>query len=110
VELRAIAWLHDVLELTTISRAQLRACGLTVAEEHALKLLTRAADEPYEAYVLRIADATGRAGLIARTVKLADLNDHLAHNRIPWGAPPYAWARRCVLERLDAEPSRAVAS
>jgi hypothetical protein len=29
-------------------------------------------------------------------VKLADLEDHLAHAAIPADAPPYAWARRRV--------------
>ncbi len=109
-EAQPVAWLHDLLEMTSISRSRLRASGLTVADELALDLLAHRADESYDAYVLRIADAAGRAGLIARMVKLADLDDHLAHNRIPVGAPPYAWARRCMLERLDAETSTAVAS
>jgi hypothetical protein len=108
-EARAVAWLHDLLELTAVGWAQLRGRGLTPVEESALALLTRAADEPYDAYVLRIADAPGRAGSIARMVKLADLDDHLAHGRIPRGAPPYAWARRCVLERTNVTPSTAVA-
>jgi hypothetical protein len=30
-------------------------------------------------------------------VKLADLDDHLAHDHIPYAAPPYAWARRHIL-------------
>jgi hypothetical protein len=31
-------------------------------------------------------------------VKLADLVDHLSHPVIPLDAPPYAWARRCLLD------------
>jgi len=110
LEARAIAWLHDLLELTSVNPAQLRARGLTDVEDEALSLLTRGADEPYDLYVLTIADAVGTAGRIARLVKLADLDDHLAHARIPRGAPPYAWARRCVLERIGTESSTAVAS
>lgn len=109
-EARATAWLHDLFELTAVGRPQLRTRGLTEAEGSALELLTRGADEPYDAYVVRIADAPGRAGWIARTVKFADLDDHLAHGWVPPGAPPYAWARRRVLERMAIEPSTAVAS
>ena len=99
-EARAVAWLHDLLELVPGAEARLRGRGLTPVQTRALALLTRGADEPYETYVRRIVDARGNAGLIARMVKLADLEDHLAHNRIPPGAPPYAWARTCVLGRL----------
>lgn len=109
-EARAVAWLHDVLELTQVSRTQLRASGLTAVESVALELLTRGAEEPYDVYVLRIASAPGKAGWLARMVKRADLDDHLAHSRIPPDAPPYAWAHRCVLERIDFEPSTAIAS
>lgn len=108
-EARAIAWLHDLLELTAVGRVQLRGRGLTAVEESALALLTRGTDEPYDAYVLRIAAAPGRAGSIARVVKLSDVDDHLAHGRIPPGAPPYAWARQRVVERMGIAPSTAVA-
>jgi hypothetical protein len=42
-----------------------------------------------------MAYARGAAGRLARVVKLADLDDHIAR---PWvtGDPPYAWARRHI--------------
>lgn len=107
---RAVAWLHDVFELTAVSRFRLRARGLTTVEDSALELLTHARAEPYQAYVLRLANAPGPAGRLARLVKLADLDDHLAHDRIPPGAPPYLWARSCVLEPSGAGSSAALAS
>ena len=67
----------------------------------ALKLLTHSPGESYEVYMRRIADARGQAGQLARTVKLADLNDHLSHPLIPAGAPGYAWARERLLTRGD---------
>jgi hypothetical protein len=104
---QAVAWLHELFELTPLGRETLRAYGLTAVEELTLELLTRAPTERYEEYVSRITHARGRAGELARMVKLADLDDHLGHAWIPPGAPPYAWARRCVCEQRDIDPSRA---
>jgi hypothetical protein len=101
---RAIAYLHDVLEHTEMDVEQLREQGLTDLELAALELLTRLPDERYEAYSLRIAWGRGDAGALARAVKLADLDDHLALGRLRSDdAPPYGWARRHILvagERL----------
>jgi hypothetical protein len=101
-EAQAVAWLHDLLELVPFSWSQLWGRGLTAAEASALALLTHGEDESYEAYVLRIVDAQGHAGEIARLVKLADLEDHLAHAHMPADAPPYQWARHCVLAQAGA--------
>jgi hypothetical protein len=99
---RATALLHDLVELCpTVGRRRLRARGLSRIELEALELLTHDAAEPYEVYVRRIADAPGPAGRLARTVKLADLEDHLAHPAIPADAPPYAWAREQLLSARD---------
>jgi hypothetical protein len=109
-EAQAVAWLHDLFELVPLSWSQLWARGLTAAEASALALLTHGEDESYETYVLRIVDARGRAGEIARVVKLADLDDHLAHAHIPADAPPYQWARQRVLAQADVmAPSAATA-
>jgi hypothetical protein len=93
---QATAWLHDVLEDSAADPGELWGSGLTRIELAALELLTRAPEECYELYVLRIAHAPGEEGRLARCVKLADLDDHLAHERIPHSAPPYAWARRHI--------------
>jgi hypothetical protein len=95
-EARATAWLHDVPERSAVSAEELRAQGLTVHELDALELLTRDPAECYELYALRIANAGGEAGRLARTVKLADLDAHIAHGDAPPDAPPYAWARRRI--------------
>jgi hypothetical protein len=101
---RATALLHEILELSPGSRTKLRAAGLSRVELAALKLLTHPPSESYEVYVSRIADAPGQAGWLARTVKLADLDDHLTHALIPAGAPRYAWAREHLLTRRDHHP------
>ena len=99
---RATALLHDLYELCPAAHRQLRGKGLTPTEMEALELLTHNTDEPYEVYVRRIAAAPGPAGRLARTVKLADLEDHLAQRSIPADAPPYAWARELLLAADDA--------
>jgi hypothetical protein len=98
---QATAWLHDVLEHSDVDPAELCAEGLTSVELAALELLSRTPSELYELYVLRIAHATGEEGRLARAVKLADLEDHLAHARVPHTAPPYAWARRHIATALS---------
>jgi hypothetical protein len=94
-EARALAWLHDVLEESPTSVAELRDQGLRPVELAALRLLTRSPGESYELHVLRIAYAGRDAGRLARMVKLADLDDHITHEWVP-GAPPYEWARRHI--------------
>jgi hypothetical protein len=94
-EAQPLAWLHDVLEHSPTTTSELRGQGLTPLELDALELLTRQTGESYEPYILRVAYARGAAGRLARVVKLADLDDHIAR---PWvaGDPPYAWARRHI--------------
>ena len=94
---RAVAFLHDVLEKTGTSLDDLHRRGLTPTERAALDLLTRGDDETFERHALRIADADGPAGAIARSVKLADLEDHIGLVRDGSDTPPYQWARRQVL-------------
>jgi (p)ppGpp synthase/HD superfamily hydrolase len=98
---RTIAFLHDLLERTDTSLDDLRAQGLTATELAALDLLTRGADESYEAHSLRIALASGPAARVALEVKLADLDDHLNSGPVPPGAPPYRWARRHMATGLE---------
>jgi hypothetical protein len=93
---RAVAFLHDVLEHSDTTVAELTQAGLTPLGLAALGLLTRGPGESYEAHTLRLAHAAGPEGRLARVVKLADLADHLAHREMPHGAPPYAWARMHV--------------
>lgn len=92
---RAIGYLHDVLEWSDACVGDLRRQGLTDAELSVIKLLTRDPSESYETHVKRIARARGVGGRLARAVKLADLEDHLAR-RVGPGAPNYAWARDLI--------------
>jgi hypothetical protein len=108
---RTVAFLHDVLERSPTSHDELVAGGLTGLEADALDLLTRAAGESYELYVLRIAAKRGPAGRLARIVKIADLDDHIAA-RYVLGDPPYGWARRRIViaQEVLGERGRAAAA
>jgi hypothetical protein len=95
-EARALAYLHDVLERADADGEELLELGLSDDERSVLALLTRRPDEPYRAHVMRIARADGTVGRIARTIKVADLDDHLRHRQVAAGAPSYAWARETI--------------
>ena len=103
-EARALAFLHDVLDLTDTGGDELLAHGLTAAESAVLTLLTHAGGESFELYALRVAHAAGPEGRLARAVLLADLEDHLREDAYEIGDPPYAWARQQIASargRLD---------
>src|SRR4051812_38428901 len=91
-EAMTVAFLHDVLEHSDTTLADLDAYGLRPDERAALVLLTREPDETFEVQSLRIAFDRGPGGRLARTVKLADLDDHLSSRKVG-GAPIYGWAR-----------------
>jgi hypothetical protein len=74
------AWLHDVVEDSSVTFEALGSLFKPVVIK-AVRLLTRPEYDgmsgTYMDYVLRIADAGGVEGEIARRVKQADLNDNI---------------------------------
>ena len=95
-EARVVAWLHEILESTTVSEQELLMEGLTDDELRALRLLRRVgasrSDVVYLAHLESVARAAGHAGRLARAVGLADLTDRCSHPRVHrdgW-SPPYA--------------------
>jgi len=108
---RSVAWLHDVLEDSSVSEEELLASGLTDDELRALRLLTRQRDsrsaEPYLSHISHIARSSGSAGEIARAVKRQDLADRQRHpNRRPDGWHPPYQAALALLENEASEPRR----
>ena len=75
---RKIAVLHDVVEDSqwTVESLDVKF-GLTPEEQAALRLLTRADDEDYAAYIEKVA-----TNPLARAVKVADLRDNLDVTRL----------------------------
>jgi hypothetical protein len=106
-EAQTVAYLHDILEHTDATVADLEAEGVTPVELQAVQLLTRHPDESFEAHTLRIAHAKGPEGRLARTVKLADIDDHLSREGSIVSHRPYRWARCHVAAcraRSDSPP------
>jgi hypothetical protein len=106
-EARSVAYLHDILEHSDASVADLEAAGVTPVELQAVQLLTRHPDESFEAHALRIAYAKAPAGRLARMVKLADIDDHLSRGSGGASHLPYGRARCHVVSRarLDSPPA-----
>ncbi len=77
LEERVVGVLHDVLEDTQISAANLRESGFSEVILSALESVTKRPGESYEEFVLRAA-----SNPIGRRVKLADLLDNSDLSRI----------------------------
>ena len=73
---RIVAVLHDIVEDTTYTLADLRNAGYQDHVLAALERLTRRDDEAYDAYIDRVTEHP-----LARRVKLADIAENLANNR-----------------------------
>lgn len=72
-EAACVAYLHDVLEDTEVTTAQLRGEGIPEPIVYAVEALTRRDNERYADYVMRAA-----MNPLARGVKLCDLESNLA--------------------------------
>lgn len=67
----AAAWLHDVLEDTTVTATALRTAGIPDEVVVAVEAITKMPDEAPEDYYARV-----RSNSLALTVKRADLEDN----------------------------------
>jgi len=98
--LKAVAWLHDVIEDSTWTHHQLVArVGISEPVADAVDLLSRKEGETYSEYIDRVA----RSGNpLALPVKLADLQDHL------WSNYPMRLRERCerALPLIEAAQPR----
>lgn len=74
---QAAAWLHDVVEDTSVTLEDLRAAGFPEVVVAAVDALTRRPDEDRDAYYTRVA-----ADPVALQVKWADLADNADPGRL----------------------------
>ncbi len=75
---KAVAWLHDVVEDTLLTLADLRGKGVAPEVVEALKLLTHDESVPYLEYVRSL-----KSNPLACAVKLADLRHNSDLSRLP---------------------------
>lgn len=73
-----VAILHDVIEDTTVTLDDLRAQGFDKEILAALDLLTKQKGQDYEEYIASIS-----GNPLARTVKIADLEDNMNLSELP---------------------------
>jgi len=76
-EAQMVAVLHDVIEDTSVTVADLRQAGFSEQVIAAVLCVTHQKDEPYADYVVRC-----KGNDVARRVKLADLEDNSRLDRI----------------------------
>ncbi|WP_053150777.1 HD domain-containing protein [Pseudomonas sp. P97.38] len=76
-EERIVAVLHDVVEDTAVTLADLRDAGFSEATLNAIDSLTKRDGEPYQAFIERAARDP-----VARRVKLADLTENSDLSRL----------------------------
>ena len=95
-EAKIVAALHDVVEDSTVTEANLRKEGFSEAVITAVNCLTHRKGESYADYVIRCGENE-----IARRVKLADLEDNSRPSRAilrpDWLEPDFTRLRRYLL-------------
>ena len=75
---KILAYLHDVLEDTSISIDELRGYGFSSEVLDALQIITKPSGEVYEFYIQRVA-----TNHLATVVKIEDLKHNLQIGRLP---------------------------
>jgi len=98
-----VAVLHDVVEDTAVTLADLRAAGFSDRVLAGIDAITKRPGEDYDAYIERLA-----ADDLALEVKLADLRDNLDAGRLP-GAPTVRDLERFDRYRIIQARLRAIA-
>lgn len=71
-EYMAVAWLHDVLEDTSVNAMDLMSKGIPENVVTSVLAITKLHDEDYLDYILRVSKND-----VARIVKIADINHNL---------------------------------
>jgi hypothetical protein len=104
-----VAWLHEVFEWTSVSEEKLLSYGASDDELRALRLLNRtlggSSESGYLAHIRMISRASGPAGVLARMVKVSDLEDRLSHpgSGTSGSRPPYERALGLILAAEAAQ-------
>ena len=90
--LKAVAWLHDVLEDTNTTEEDLLQAGISLWVVQAVQYLTKTPGEDYLAYLARV-----KASGIAADVKVQDILHNLGDDPSPKQVKKYAIALKFLL-------------
>ena len=110
--LRCVAILHDTLERTKLTAADLKAAGMPKAVVRAVRLLTHESDTRYVDYVIKL-----KPDPRARVVKIADLLDNADLRRVTFRAAKgkdrkrvirYAASYKFLTDQMDEKAFRRV--
>jgi hypothetical protein len=88
-----VAWLHDVLEDTSLTAQDLLAAGVAPWVVWAVQALTRGQDELYEEYLYRV-----KSNHMARAVKIQDILHNLSESPGKNQVRKYAFALKYLLK------------
>jgi (p)ppGpp synthase/HD superfamily hydrolase len=92
---RIVAVLHDTVEDTSVTFAQLYAEGFSRKVLEAVRCLTRRRGTAYADYVVEL-----KGNALARQVKLADLTDNSRLDRNVLDPKSFDWAKRRIVKYL----------
>ncbi|HIJ85176.1 MAG: metal dependent phosphohydrolase [Magnetococcales bacterium] len=92
-----VAVLHDLVEDTPVTLADLRREGFSEEVVTALDHMTHRQEESYEAYILRL-----KANAVARKIKLLDLIDNMDIRRLDHAPGERDWERMQRYQRAWA--------
>ncbi len=78
IRYKAVAWLHDVLEDTVVSKYDLMVYGVPADVIEAVEILTKKKNQPYGEYLKGV-----KENVMAKAVKIADMKANLADSPTP---------------------------
>jgi (p)ppGpp synthase/HD superfamily hydrolase len=96
IDIIAAAYLHDVLEMTSIKAQDLVGAGFSTEIVEAVVALTKKENESYPEYLVKV-----KANDIAKQVKIMDMLDNLRDDPSPSQIGKYARGLTYLLENSD---------
>jgi (p)ppGpp synthase/HD superfamily hydrolase len=92
--LKTVAWLHDVLEDTSLTPQALLSAGIRSEYVEAVQAITKGPGEDYDGYLIRV-----KENHLAREVKIYDILNNLSDNPTRNMVKKYAKALKFLISR-----------
>lgn len=98
--LQQVAWLHDVIEDTSVTAQNLFDWGIDGDVIHAVQLLSHNDNRPYDEYIKSLFDSDDISYMLARRVKLADIITNLSDSPTERQKEKYGQALRIFMYKM----------